>query len=131
MTLIVPSTLAQYGIAQMRFGGLMAEDIRAYRDDVLHGIQEVVEHGQLMADKSLYTPQSQALMWYVNPENCFDYGLMIDVFACNAWVIESQADEIVQRLANLAADCFEIACDGVRTDGVSAPTAGQIGGVYE
>lgn len=41
MTLIVPSTLAQYGIAQMRFGGLMAEDIRAYRDDVLHGIQEV------------------------------------------------------------------------------------------
>lgn len=131
MTLIVPSTLAQYGIAQMRFGGLMAEDIRAYRDDVLHGIQEVVEHGQLMADKSLYTPQSQALMWYVNPENRFDYGLMIDVFACNALVIESHADAIIKRLANLAADCFEIACDGVRTDGVSAPTAGQIGGVYE
>ena len=131
MTLIVPSTLARYGIAQMRFGGLTAEDIRAYRDDVLHGIQEVVEHGQLMADKNLYTPQSQPLMWYVNPENRFDYGLMIDVFACNAFLLESQSDAIVQWLANMAADCFEIACDGVRTNGVSAPTAVQIGGVYE
>lgn len=131
MTLIVPSTLARYGIAQMRFGGLTAEDIRAYRDDILHGIQEVIEHGQLMADKNLYTPQSQALMWYVNPENRFDYGLMIDVFACNAFLLESQSDAIVQRLANMAADCFEIVCDWVRTDGANKSTTVQIGGVYE
>ena len=131
MTIIVPSTLTRYGIAQMRFGGLFGDDITGHAGDILHGIQEVIEHGQLMADKALYTPQSQALMWYINPENRFDYGLMIDVFACNALVIESQADAIIKRLANLAADCFEIACDGVRTDGANKSTTVQIGGVYE
>lgn len=98
MTVIVPSTLAQYGIAQMRFGGLSADDIRAYRNDILHGIKEVIEHGQLMADKALYSPQNRPIEWYIGVGDRWDFGLMIDVFACTDELIEQSADTIIEKL---------------------------------
>ena len=98
MTVIVPSTLAQYGIAQMRFGGLSADDIRAYRDDILHGIKEVIEHGQLMADKALYSPQNRPIEYYLGEGERWDFGLMLDVFACTDELIEQSADSIIEKL---------------------------------
>ena len=111
MTIIVPVKLSSFGIAEMCFGGLSADDIRAYRDDVIHSIKEVRTRGQQKANKAVYTPQNKPIECYIEHGECWNFGLLVDVFACTDELIEQNADRIIERLCRDAIKSRGVACE--------------------
>ena len=104
MTAHINLTASTYGIVQASFCGVGVDAIKTAKDAIIGDLKALVHRGRAQLHHGSYTPQFLPIVWVIGLEDNepLDFGLMIDVVACDESTIDHRADEII---AKLCRDC--------------------------
>ena len=78
--------------------------IETAKEAIISDLKALVHRGRAQLHHGSYTPQFLPIVWVIGLEDNepLDFGLMIDVVACDESTIDHRADEII---AKLCRDC--------------------------